>query len=167
MWAVIPIKDLTNAKQRLAEALDPSERRRLFRCMFEDVLATVSRVRRLAGVMVVTRDSAAAEIAKARRARVLREDHNRGQSAAVGHAAAVLAGEGVASMLTLPGDVPLVTEEEIAAILDAHGAAPALSIVPARDDSADTAANHLLADPDRSGVGLGLVHAPALIGIER
>jgi 2-phospho-L-lactate guanylyltransferase len=40
-------------------------------------------------------------------------------------------------MLTLPGDVPLVTEEEIAVVLDAHGgahgAAPALSIVPARD----------------------------------
>lgn len=137
MWAVIPVKDLANAKQRLAEALDPSERRRLFRCMFEDVLATVSRARRLAGVMVVTRDATAAEIARERGARVLREDQNRGQSAAVGHAAAVLADEGVAGMLTLPGDVPLVTEEEIAAVLDAHGgahgAAPALSIVPARD----------------------------------
>ena len=137
MWAVIPVKDMANAKQRLAEVLDPSERRRLFRCMFEDVLATVSRARRLAGVMVVTRDGAAAEIAQERGARVLRDDQNRGQSAAVGHAAAVLAGEGVAGMLTLPGDVPLVTEEEIAAVLGAHGgahgAAPALSIVPARD----------------------------------
>ncbi len=133
MWAVIPVKDLANAKQRLAGVLDPSERRRLFRCMFEDVLATVSRARRLAGVMVVTRDGAAAEIAAECGARVLREDQNRGQSAAVGHAAAVLAGEGVAGMLTLPGDVPLVTEEEIAAVLNAHGGAPALSIVPARD----------------------------------
>ena len=68
---------------------------------------------------------------------MLSEDHNRGQSAAVGHAAAVLAGEGVEGILTLPGDVPLVTAEEIEAVLDAHGGAhggaPAVSIVPARD----------------------------------
>ena len=137
MWAVIPVKNLANAKQRLAEALDPAERRRLFRCMFEDVLVTVSKARGLAGIVVVTRDGVAAEIALERGARVLRENQNRGQSAAVGHAAAVLAGEGVAGILTLPGDVPLVTEEEIAAVLDAHGGAhggaPALTIVPARD----------------------------------
>ena len=137
MWAVIPVKDLANAKQRLAEVLDRSERRRLFRCMLEDVLATVSKARGLAGIVVVTRDGVAAEIARERGARVLSEDHNRGQSAAVGHAAAVLAGEGVEGILTLPGDVPLVTAEEIEAVLDAHGGAhggaPAVSIVPTRD----------------------------------
>jgi len=137
MWAVIPIKDLANAKQRLAEAFDPAERRQLFQCMFEDVLAAVTMARGLDGIVVVTRDGVAAAIAEEYGARILREDHNRGQSAAVGHAADVLASEGVTGILTLPGDVPLVMASEIEAVLDAHegadGAAPAVSIVPARD----------------------------------
>jgi len=137
MWAVIPVKDLANAKQRLAGALDPSERRRLFRCMFEDVLAAASKVHRLTGVVVVTRDGVATEIALQRGARVLREEKNLGQSAAVDHAAAVLTGEGAAGIITLPGDVPLVTEEEISAVLDLHGETQggtlAVTIVPASD----------------------------------
>ena len=136
MWAVIPVKDLANAKQRLAEDLGPAERRRLFRCMFEDVLAAASKTRGLAGIVVVTRDGGAAEIARGHGARVLSEEQNRGQSAAVGHAAAALAGEGVAGILTLPGDVPLATKEEIEAVLVAHGGArgaAAVTIVPARD----------------------------------
>ena len=133
MWAVIPVKDLADAKQRLASVLEPDERRRLFRAMFEDVLAAMADARRLAGVIVVTRDDEARRIAESHGARVIEEAENKGQSAAVGTAARLLAVEGAAGMVTLPGDLPLVTAAEIEAVLAAHGDAPAMTIVPAGD----------------------------------
>ena len=37
-WAILPVKGLDTAKQRLSDALAPDERRDLFRAMIEDVL---------------------------------------------------------------------------------------------------------------------------------
>ena len=42
MWAVLPIKDVTDAKQRLAAVLTPDERQQLFRTMAADVLRTLT-----------------------------------------------------------------------------------------------------------------------------
>ena len=133
MWAVLPFKDLAAAKERLAAVLDLEERRHLFRAMAEDVLAVLVGVGVLDGVMVVSRDPAAAALARRYGARLLGEAANRGHSAAVAAAAAVLAGEGADGMIQVPGDVPLVSEAEIRQVLDAHGPAPAMTIVPARD----------------------------------
>lgn len=47
---------------------------------------------------------------------------------------AALAADGAGGMITLPADVPLVTPGEIDAVLAAHGDAPAMSIVAARDE---------------------------------
>ncbi|MSO77935.1 MAG: 2-phospho-L-lactate guanylyltransferase [Alphaproteobacteria bacterium] len=138
MWAVVPVKDMTQAKQRLAPALPQTGRTALYQAMLEDVLAALKRARGLAGILVVSGDPAAAALATNYGARVL------GEAANLGHTQAVLAGiellrrEGVAAMLTLPGDVPLVTAAEIEAVLAAHGPAPAMTpamtIVPSRDE---------------------------------
>ena len=50
IWALVPVKDLRDAKQRLADVLDADERRALFRAMLEDVLAVLAACRSLAGV---------------------------------------------------------------------------------------------------------------------
>jgi len=42
--AVVPVKDLRNAKQRLAGVLGPPARTALFRAMLEDVLEALSGV---------------------------------------------------------------------------------------------------------------------------
>ena len=54
MWALIPIKKIQNAKQRLHSVLSSSERRDLSLNMFEDVLSTLKSVPELERVMVVT-----------------------------------------------------------------------------------------------------------------
>ena len=64
MWAVLPAKNFDDAKQRLAGVLNAADRRDLFAAMFEDVLETLCAVDGLAGVLVVTRDDAAAAIAR-------------------------------------------------------------------------------------------------------
>ena len=132
-WAMVPVKDFGGAKQRLAGILGPLERRRLAIVMLEDVLSSLRRTPALAGIIVVTRDSTAKDIAETYGARVLSEPENQGQSAAVSRAARLLAKEKNAAMLTVPGDIPLITPRELTTVLTGHGPAPAMTIVPAWD----------------------------------
>lgn len=133
MWAVLPAKDLVDAKQRLADALSPPERRLLFRTMYEDVLSVLADVPGLAGIAVITRDEEAAAVAKSYGARIITEAENQGQTAAVEAAVATLNDGGITSIMTFPGDAPLITRDEIETVLAAHGDAPAMTIVPAHD----------------------------------
>ncbi len=133
IWAVVPCKDLADAKRRLAGLLVPEERRALARAMLEDVLAALAGCRGLAGVMVVTRDPQASALATNFGARILIEAEDRGQTAAVTTAAQRLAAEDAAGLIAIPADVPLVTRAEVEQVLDAHDRAPAVTIVPALD----------------------------------
>ena len=64
LWAVVPVKNLENAKQRLAGVLGAAERHDLFRAMLEDVLSALSSCRGLGGVLMVTRDAEAKALAQ-------------------------------------------------------------------------------------------------------
>ena len=136
-WAILPVKGLDTAKRRLSDALAPGERRDLFRAMVEDGLEALSQVRGLAGICVFTRDSEAVGLAKRYGARLVMEGESLGQTAAVTAAASVLAADGVADVVCVPGDVPLATAAEIERVLARHRAAPdvrpRVTIVPARD----------------------------------
>ena len=134
IWAVVPVKELAGAKQRLSSCLSPEERRALATIMLEDVLDAVSAVRQLAGILVVTVDPVAASLAGRYGARIVTEAAREGHTGAVTAAARLLAREGRAGMMTMPGDIPRLSAAEIAATLAAHRAAPAFTIVPAHDD---------------------------------
>lgn len=129
----MPIKNIENAKQRLAGCLDASERRDLFRAMIEDVLDALSGSKRLSGILVVTRDPEAERLAQTYGARVLIEERNAGHTAASSFGAKTLAREGVSGMLQVPGDLPLLSAGDIDALIEAHGDAPAVTIAPSRD----------------------------------
>ena len=58
---------------------------------------------------------------------------------AVAAAARLLAAEGCPGMLTVPGDIPLVTTAEITQLLAAHRPAPAFTIAPSRDERGSNA----------------------------
>ena len=93
--------------------------------MLEDVLAAVADARGLAGIAVVTVDEAAsANLPRRYGARILTEDARNGHTAAVAAAARTLAAEGAAGMLQVPGDIPLVTPNEISTVLAQHRAPP-------------------------------------------
>ena len=113
----VPVKDLTHAKQRLTRVLTPDERGELARAMLRDVL------RALAGahvdrVWVVTRDAAAAAIARELGAEPVLEAENRGHTAAVALAQAEATRRGARGFLTVPGDVPCVTTDELEQIIE-------------------------------------------------
>src|SRR5271169_546863 len=134
VWAVVPVKELAGAKQRLSSCLSPEERRALATIMLEDVLDALSAVRELAGMFVVTIDPVATSLAARYGARVVTEAAREGHTRAVAAAARLLAREGRAGMMTMPGDIPRLSSAEIAVTLAAHGAAPAFTIVPAHDE---------------------------------
>jgi 2-phospho-L-lactate guanylyltransferase len=141
IYAVVPIKDTSDAKRRLADLLCGARRQDLALAMFEDVLATLARVSELAGIFVVTVDPAAAAIAPRHGARVLGDGAREGHTGAVAAAARQLGAEG---MLTVPGDIPLVEGDDIRALIDVHRNTTcrdtrAFTIVPARDERGSNA----------------------------
>ncbi len=133
MWAVVPVKDLAAAKQRLAGALDQRQRAALYRAMLEDVLDALAGAARLAGTLVVTRDPWATQQAQRRGMRVLAEACNRGHTAASTLGARRLAEGGATGMLQVPGDLPLLSAADVDALLAVHGPAPAVTLAPSRD----------------------------------
>ena len=132
IWAVVPVKEAAAAKQRLAGVLPARVRQQLVLTMLEDVLQALANVSDLSGIVVVTIDATAADIAACAGARVWSDGARDGHTGAVTAAARRLAGVG-AAMLTIPGDVPLVTPDDIRHLLQAHRASPAFTIVPAHD----------------------------------
>jgi 2-phospho-L-lactate guanylyltransferase len=163
--AVVPIKETSDAKRRLAGVLCAARRQELALAMFEDVLATLTGVRELAGIVVVTVDPAAAAIAARYGARVSNAGAREGHTGAVAAAARELAAEG---MLTLPGDIPLVEADDIRQLIDVHRnatgrGARSFTIVPARDERGSNAilCSPAAAVPLRFGADSFLPHLAA------
>jgi 2-phospho-L-lactate/phosphoenolpyruvate guanylyltransferase len=133
LWAVVPVKERGGAKERLAEILRPEIRQALALAMLEDVLATVTATPGIRGLLVVTVDREAGRLATSYGARLIEESARSGHTGAVAAAARLLVAEGRAGMLTLPGDIPLVTPAELAQVLAAHPPAPSFTIAPSHD----------------------------------
>ena len=154
LWAVVPVKERDRAKERLAPLLPPEMRRALALAMLEDVLAALAGAAGLAGLLVVTVDPAAHRVAQGYGARLVGDGARDGHSGAVAAAARLLAAEGRAGMLTLPGDIPLVTAGEIGQLVAAHRPAPAFTIVPSHDEGGSNAI--LLSPPDAVPLRFGV-----------
>jgi 2-phospho-L-lactate/phosphoenolpyruvate guanylyltransferase len=139
LWAVVPVKERGSAKERLAPILRPEMRQALALAMFEDVLAAVTATPGIAGLVVVTVDPEAGRLAGRYGARLVATGARHGHTGAVTAAARLLAAEGRAGMLTLPGDIPLVTPFELARLLAAHPPPPSFTIAPSHDERGSNA----------------------------
>jgi len=129
--AAVPVKDLVNAKQRLVRVLTAGERSELARAMLVDVLRALAGAR-FDAVWVVTREPTVAAIARAAGAVPLAEDDNRGHTAAVARAQGEAAAAGADIFVTVPGDVPCATVDELTAVAEAASEARAAVFVPSR-----------------------------------
>jgi 2-phospho-L-lactate guanylyltransferase len=107
--------------------------------MLEDVLAALAETRGLAGRLLVTIDPAARDVASRHGACCIGDGASDGHTGAVMAAARRLAAEGRGAMLTLPGDVPLVTAAEIERLIAAHRPAPCFAITPSHDEMGSNA----------------------------
>jgi 2-phospho-L-lactate guanylyltransferase len=143
IYAVVPVKDTSTAKKRLAAALPQAQRTALALAMLEDVLEALAGAHGLAGIIVVTVDPVARELAARYGAKISADHATEGHTAAVMGAARRLATRGEA-MMTIPGDVPLATSAEIERVIAAYNQGHRFIIVPARDEMGS---NTILAAP--------------------
>jgi 2-phospho-L-lactate guanylyltransferase len=145
-YAVIPAKGFQGAKQRLAAILHPEERRQLAKAMLTDTLLACGQSRLLAGFAVVTCDPTVAEVAATCEADVIWEPKAGGHSQAVTYAVTICLQRGKSSLLTLPADLPLITSDDIDAIVSLADPKTAVLLVPNRDEMGTNAI--LLSPPD-------------------
>lgn len=144
--AVIPVKRFGRALRRLAGVLDRPERGALQAAMLTDLLGACTACPGLDGVIVVSRDPAAAALAHAHGARVV-PDHDppRGMNAAVGIGQRAAGAAGHDTVLVLTADLPLARPGDLTAILQADpGGDRCAVLVPSRHG---TGTNALLIRP--------------------
>ena len=136
---LIPVKDLSRAKQRLSFSLPHAERTRLARAMLDDVFAAVARVRAAAAVYVVSSDPQVLAAARARGWECLPETTQQSESRSVDEASRICVNCGVTALLRLPIDIPLVRAADIESIFAACPPAPGAVLVPSRSASGTNA----------------------------
>jgi 2-phospho-L-lactate guanylyltransferase len=149
--AILPVKRLALAKQRLAGTVADPFRSRLARAMVSDVLSALSRTSSIELVIVVTAEPTVASDARAHGALVLADSDEAGQSAAVSIGVARAIAERCERVLCVPGDCPALEPDELDQLLaDANGTGGAADghgevvIVP---DRHGTGTNGLLLSP--------------------
>jgi 2-phospho-L-lactate/phosphoenolpyruvate guanylyltransferase len=141
---LLPIKDLRQAKQRLAPLLNPEERFALAQAMLADTIRAVRAVQRADKIFVVTNYVPAIQAAEENGWELLREEQQISESVSVDAASVHCAECGVTALLRLPLDIPLVQASDIDELFAVECAAPALVIVPSRDG---TGTNAILRTP--------------------
>jgi 2-phospho-L-lactate guanylyltransferase len=128
---LVPVKDLSRAKQRLAAELNQTSRTELARAMLSDVLDAVAKY---SGeyVALVTSDAFAMQFARQHGFDLIRDEANAGETGAIEMATRVCESRGVKTTLVMPGDIPLIEAAEIRAIYES---APenGTVLVPSRD----------------------------------
>ncbi len=125
---LVPVKDLRNAKQRLAAVLDQRSRTELAQAMLSDVLEA------LCGreVSLVTSDPLATELASYYGFGVIPDKTNLSETDAIAMATAICQCRGTLETLVIPADIPLIhvaDVESIYASASKHGSV----LVPSSD----------------------------------
>jgi 2-phospho-L-lactate guanylyltransferase len=128
-YALVPVKDLTQAKERLSGLLSPPERRRLAAAMLDDVLAALERATEVERIALVTSDKHVLSMADQRGFEAIDEGRPRGLTEAVKFGIEVCQQRGAASLAVVPSDIPLMTSEDVDRIM-AYGTDYEVVIVP-------------------------------------
>jgi 2-phospho-L-lactate guanylyltransferase len=129
---LIPVKSLTTAKQRLAEALDQERRSQLAEAMLRDVMTAAAGVLGRIDVALVTNDARARALAAEFGFLAIDDPRNESETAAIEMATAWCEQRGYDTTIVVPGDIPLITSDELRGVLDAAPAQGAV-FVPAYD----------------------------------
>ena len=130
---LLPIKDLNHAKKRLMGVLTLEERFGLAEAMLKDTIRAVQGVKRAEKVFVVTNYKPAMRLAEEAGWEILHEEEQISESHSVDAASKVCEQRGIAALLRVPLDVPLVQASDIDDLLAVECEEPALVIVPSRD----------------------------------
>ena len=136
---LIPVKNLSSAKQRLAGVLDQPSRTALAQAMLQDVLTAVNSWKNRPQVAIVTSDPFAVKLAEEYKFEVIPDPANPGETGAIEMATRLCVERGAVSTLVIPADVPLIQAWELEEVLK-HAPAEGSVLVPAADGRGTNAA---------------------------
>jgi len=132
LWAIVPVKPLRRGKSRLAGTLTEDERTELNRALLQHTLETLSELKEIDGVLVVSRDPNALTIARNHGARTVQEDGQPELNTALKRATIVAQVYATRGVLVLPADLPLITREDILTLIQRATDPPVVVIAPDR-----------------------------------
>jgi 2-phospho-L-lactate guanylyltransferase len=139
--AILPVKSFATAKQRLGSLLGAGSRHALAQAMFQDVLASLRRVEGIERIVVVASEPSV-EFAADEQVVLIDDEARDGQTPAALVGIRWAVASGFDRVLLVPGDTPLLSADEVDALL--ADAPEAVVIVP---DRHDTGTNALLLRP--------------------
>lgn len=136
---LVPVKNLSAAKQRLALVLDQASRTKLAQAMLHDVVEAIAAWTRRPACALVTSDPFAVELARQYGFEIIPDPANPGETGAIDMATRLCVARGIDSTLVIPADIPLIRAGELDQIL-AHAPHEGSVLVPAADGRGTNAA---------------------------
>jgi len=128
---LVAVKEPARAKSRLAPVLTGRERSLLARAMLEDLIRVLQPLPY--PVVTITVSPAVASRVASAGWRVLWEEHQVSESAAIDEASRLLVQEGVPAVLRLPADLPRLEPGDIAVLLEQTTLSPSAVLAPSHD----------------------------------
>jgi 2-phospho-L-lactate guanylyltransferase len=117
IWAIVPVKPLRRGKSRLSNVLNEDERAALNQKLLEHTLETLSTLKELLQVMVVSCDPHALTIARGYGAITVREDGHPHLNTALARATIVSQMHMSQGVLVLPADLPLLERDDVITLM--------------------------------------------------
>jgi|SRR5687767_3306742 len=139
IWAIVPVKPLRSGKSRLAGTLTADERTELNRTLLQHTLKTLSDLKEVEHVLVISRDPEALTVARMYGARTVREDGQPHLNTALRRATAIAQIYATRGVLVLPADLPLVSREDILTLVERAADPPVVVIAPDRHEKGTNA----------------------------
>jgi len=132
LWAIVPVKPLRRGKSRLAEVLTQDERKDLNRRLLAHTVDTLAAIPEIEHVLVVSRDPEALALARDHGARTVQENGALGLNIALAKATIVARNYITSGVLIVPADLPLLTPEDVHAMLERAKDPPVVVVAPDR-----------------------------------
>lgn len=132
LWAIVPVKPLRRGKSRLAGTLTEEERADLNQKLLVQTLKTLSNLKELDQVLVVSRDPQALTIARNHGAKTIQEDGQPQLNTALARATVLAQVQAIQGVLILPADLPLLTTDDVLTLIDRAAKPPVVVIAPDR-----------------------------------
>jgi 2-phospho-L-lactate guanylyltransferase len=130
LWAIVPVKPLRRGKSRLAGVLSPEERNDLNRRLLTHTLETLNAIPEIEQVLVISRDQAALSLAREHGARTVLENGAPELNVALARATIVVKNYATRGLLIVPADLPLISPEDVNAMLDIAVDPPVVVLAP-------------------------------------
>ena len=132
LWAIVPVKPLRRGKSRLAEVLSEEERLGLNSQLLIHTIDTLKEIPEIEQVLVVSRDQSALSLARSHGARTVQENGAPELNVALTRATIVAKQYATRGVLIIPSDLPMISKEDVSAMLDMVKDPPVVVVAPDR-----------------------------------